>query len=155
MLKALFEMFEQAQCDGVLRLLIVEPEVSTALLLLDAIRAAGTPLEVSCVCTCDGALDALRMQAFDAILLSINLCYRDAEYDVLPSLARRAQLHGLPLIAVGPPGFVGCAPLLRVPLCTSLSHDDVGLGRLGEVLALARRKPRGAEPRLCGSERLG
>lgn len=142
-----FVITEQARCKRTPRLLLVEPELPAALLVLEAIRDAGEPLELCAVFTCDGALDALRLQPFDGILLSINLCCRDAEYDVLPSLSRRAELHAIPLLALCPPGFGSCATLLGVPLCASLSHEDVRQGKLGE--ALSGRKPR-EQTRGCG-----
>jgi len=116
--------------DTVAFALFVEPEMPGQLEMLDIVRDAHAPVDLSCVSTCGGARYALERGEFDCILLSTNLCRYDEERRDLAELVRLANERGVALLVFGPGG----AEAFGIPLHGSLTRRDVDLGRFAEIL---------------------
>jgi hypothetical protein len=126
--------------------LLVEPDLSLKLAVLDAARAARVRVDVACVSTCGGASHALDSEQFDALLLSTNLTHYKDELANLPALMQVASERGLPVLTISPPGIRQRARGFDIPVEQSLDFEELAYGNLDHVVkaALSRVRTTGA-----------
>lgn len=129
--------------------LLVEPEISAQLALLDAVHAARAQADVDCVATCGGARHALESGSYDALLLSTNLGFFDTERQQLHSLSDLARTLGLTVLSITPPGLRLIRDVLGLSLDEAVSHEEVLEGRLDAVLERARSVRDSMTPPVC------
>ena len=114
-------------------ILLVEPELFSQLMVLDAVHDSHARVDVTCVSTCGGALSAIDAGNVECLVLSTNLARREDERRGLAALLRVARSLGLAVLSIGDaePGCLGVA------LHESLDVEDVVCGRLNAALERA------------------
>lgn len=122
------------------RVLLVEPDLSLKVAVLDAARAARVRVEVACVSTCGGAGRALDSEEFDALLLSTNLAHYQEELANLPALMQVASERRLAVLSLSPPGTRQGSRGVEMPVHESLDFEDLQLGNLGQVVNAVRAR---------------
>ena len=128
------------------RVLLVEPDLSLKVAVLEAARAARVRVDMACVSTCGGAGHALDNAEFDALLLSTNLAHYRDELANLPALMQVASERGLPVLSISPPGIRQGARGFEMPVQLSLDFEELAFGNLDDLVkrAISRVQATGA-----------